>query len=222
MEPLLIALPKGRMADQSLDLLQRAGISLPNGDFGRKLVITSADGALRYIMAKPTDVPTFVEYGAADMGVCGLETLRESGRNVYEPLLLPFGHCRLSLIGPANRPDTPLRYESQPRVGTKYPRLTLEFFRERGVNAEIIPLNGSIELAPLVRLADLIVDIIETGNTMRANGLAELRVIMHSQAVLIVNRAAYRLKADLIQQVLTALRAVLETNEQPLTRNVQV
>jgi len=222
MEPLLIALPKGRMADQSLDLLQRAGISMPNGDFGRKLVITSADGALRYIMAKPTDVPTFVEYGAADMGVCGLETLRESGRNVYEPLLLPFGHCRLSLISPTDRPDTPLRYESQPRVGTKYPRLTMEFFRERGVNAEIIALNGSIELAPLVGLADLIVDIIETGNTMRANGLAELRVIMHSQAVLIVNRAAYRLKADLIQQVLTALRAVLETNEQTSTRNVNV
>lgn len=195
---------------------------MPNGDFGRKLVITSADGALRYIMAKPTDVPTFVEYGAADMGVCGLETLRESGRNVYEPLLLPFGHCRLSLISPTDRPDTPLRYESQPRVGTKYPRLTMEFFRERGVNAEIIALNGSIELAPLVGLADLIVDIIETGNTMRANGLAELRVIMHSQAVLIVNRAAYRLKADLIQQVLTALRAVLETNEQTSTRNVNV
>lgn len=195
---------------------------MPNGDFGRKLVITSADGALRYIMAKPTDVPTFVEYGAADMGVCGLETLRESGRNVYEPLLLPFGHCRLSLISPTDRPDTPLRYESQPRVGTKYPRLTMAFFRERGVNAEIIALNGSIELAPLVGLADLIVDIIETGNTMRANGLAELRVIMHSQAVLIVNRAAYRLKADLIQQVLTALRAVLETNEQTSTRNVNV
>lgn len=195
---------------------------MPNGDFGRKLVITSADGALRYIMAKPTDVPTFVEYGAADMGVCGLETLRESGRNVYEPLLLPFGHCRLSLISPTDRPDTPLRYESQPRVGTKYPRLTREFFRERGVNAEIIALNGSIELAPLVGLADLIVDIIETGNTMRANGLAELRVIMHSQAVLIVNRAAYRLKAALIQQVLTALRAVLETNEQTSTRNVNV
>jgi len=209
--PLLIALPKGRMAEQSLELLQRAGLSLPD-DAGRKLIIPSMDGTLRYIMAKPTDVPTFIEYGAADIGVCGLETLRESGRNVYEPLLLPFGHCRLSLIGLADQPDTPLRYMSQPRVGTKYPRLTTSFFRERGVNAEIIALNGSIELAPLVGLADLIVDIIETGNTMRANGLTELRVIMHSQAVLIVNRAAYRLKADAIQQVITALRSVLITN----------
>src|SRR4051812_15610982 len=193
LNPLLIALPTGRMAEQSLALIERAGLALPSRNPGRKLIVESADGALRYIMAKPTDVPTFIEYGAADLGVCGLETLRESGRNVYEPLLLPFGHCRLSLIGPANRPDTPLRYESQPRVATKYPRLTLDFFRERGVNAEIIALHGSIELAPLVGLADLIVDIIETGTTMRANGLAELRVIMHSQAVLIVNRAAYRL-----------------------------
>lgn len=212
MDPLLIALPKGRMAEQSLALLQRAQLSLPDDEAGRKLIIPSIDGAFRYIMAKPTDVPTFVEYGAADVGVCGLETLRESGRKVYEPLLLPFGHCRLSMIGPAGRPDTPLRYESQPRVGTKYPHLTMEFFRERGVNAEIITLNGSIELAPLVGLADLIVDIIETGNTMRANGLTELRVIMHSQAVLIVNRAAYRLKADAIQRLVTALRAALESN----------
>jgi ATP phosphoribosyltransferase len=98
----------------------------------------------------------------------------------------------------------------------------MAFFRERGVNAEIISLNGSIELAPLVGLADLIVDVIETGNTMRANGLTELRVIMHSQAVLIVNRAAYRLKADAIQQMLTALRSVLETNEQTPIRNTEV
>ena len=212
-DPLLVALPKGRMAEQSLALLHQAGLSLPDDTAGRKLIIPSRDGTLRYIMAKPTDVPTFIEYGAADIGVCGLETLRESGRNVYEPLLLPFGHCRLSLIGPADQPDTPLRYASQPRVGTKYPRLTMAFFRERGVNAEIISLNGSIELAPLVGLADLIVDLIETGNTMRANGLTGLRVIMHSQAVLIVNRAAYRLKADAIQHIVNALRALLETNE---------
>jgi ATP phosphoribosyltransferase len=211
-DSLLIALPTGRMAEQPLKLLQRAGLSLPDGDFGRKLIVESADGTLRYIMAKPTDVPTFVEYGAADIGVCGLEALRESRRNVYEPLLLPFAHCRLSLIGPVNRPDTPLRYESQPRVATKYPRLTMDFFRERGINAEIISLNGSIELAPLVGLADLIVDIVETGNTIRANGLTELRVIMHSQATLIVNRAAYRLKALAIQHVLAALRSVLTAN----------
>ncbi len=207
--PLLIALPTGRMAEETLALFQQAGLSTPSGNASRKLILPSADNTLRYIMAKPTDVPTFVEYGAADIGICGLDTLREGGCNVYEPLLLPIGPCRLSLIGPADRSDVPLRYASQPRVATKYPRLTMEFFRERGVNAEIIKLNGSIELAPLVGLAELIVDLIETGNTMRANGLVELRIIMHSQAVLVVNRAAHRLKAIAVQHVLGALRAIL-------------
>ncbi len=177
---------------------------------GRKLVIESEDGSLRYIMAKPSDVPTYVEYGAADVGICGLDTLREGGRKVYEPLLLPFGHCHLSLCGPADRPDTPLRYESQPRVATKYPNLTIDFFRERGVNAEIIALNGSVELGPLVGLADLIVDLVETGGTLRANGLVEIRQLMASQAVLIVNRASYRLKADMIRSMVAALRQAIE------------
>jgi ATP phosphoribosyltransferase len=159
-DSLLVALPKGRMADQALDLLSAAGLPLPSGPTGRKLILHSEDGSLRYVLAKPTDVPTFVEYGAADIGVCGLDTLRESRRQVYEPLLLPFGHCRLCLAGPAQAATGPLRYQSQPRVATKYPNLTEEFFRKRGVNAEIIVLNGSVELAPLVGLADLIVDII--------------------------------------------------------------
>lgn len=214
-ESLLVALPKGRMADHTLDLMASAGLSLPADKSGRKLVLASADGSLRYVLAKPTDVPTFVEYGAADLGVCGLDTLRESRRQVYEPLLLPFGYCRLSLCGPAGRADSPLRYESQPRVATKYPNLTEQFFRARGVNAEIITLNGSVELGPLVGLADLIVDLVETGGTLRANGLAELRVIMHSQAVLIVNRAAYQLKAAAVQEVIRRLRIALHPHPQP-------
>lgn len=207
---LVIALAKGRLTDKTLVALGQAGISLPAGDTGRKLILTSADGSLRYVMAKPADVPTFVEYGAADIGICGLDVLRESGRNVYEPLLLPFGYCRLSLAGPANRPDTPLRYESQPRVATSFPNLTSEFFRARGVNAEIITLKGSVELAPLVGLADLIVDLVESGNTLRENGLVEFRTIMHSQAVLIANRAAYRLKAAAIGRFIDALRRITE------------
>lgn len=213
---LLIALPKGRMADHTLKLMASAGLPLPAGDPGRKLILTSADGALRYVMAKPVDVPTYVEYGAADLGVCGLDTLRESQRQVYEPLLLPFGHCRLSLAGPVDRRDAPLRYESQPRVATKYPNLTEEFFRARGVNAEIITLNGSVELGPLVGLADLIVDLVETGGTLHANGLTELRVIMHSQAVLIVNRAAYHLKAARIQDVVHRLRTAIQSAITPI------
>ncbi len=118
-------------------------------------------------------MPIYVEYGAADLGICGLDVLREGGRSVYEPLLPPFGYCRLSLAGPADRPDIPLRYDSQPRVATTFPRLTADFFRTRGINAEIIALKGSVELGPLVGLADLIVDLVDTGNTLRANGLIE-------------------------------------------------
>lgn len=201
-----IALPKGRLADQTLALLGRAGLSTPAAGFGRRLVVESADGRLRFILAKPVDVPTYVEYGAADLGVCGLDTLRESGRQVYEPILLPFGHCRLSLAGPIDRPDTPLRFENQLRVATKYPRLAGDFFRARGINAEIIALNGSVELGPLIGLADLIVDLVETGGTLKANGLAELRVIMQSQAVLIANRATFRLKSEQMQSVIRSLR----------------
>jgi ATP phosphoribosyltransferase len=208
-KPLLFALPKGRMADESLTLLAKAGLSQPVDNNDRKLVLESADGCFGYVMAKPWDVPTYVEYGAADLGICGLDVLRESGRTVHEPLLLPFARCRLSVAGPADRPDIPLRYESQPRVASKYPRLAAQFFRERGVNAEIIGLSGSVELGPILGLADLIVDLVETGNTLRANGLIEFRTILESQAVLIVNRASYRLRAAQIQSVVERLRAVL-------------
>lgn len=212
-KPLSIALPTGRMSKQPLALFEKAGVSLPEGDDDRRLIVPSEDGSIEYIWAKPTDVPTFVEYGAADLGVCGLDTLRESERNVYEPLLLPFGRCRLSLCTLAGHSDTPLRYESQPRVATKYPKLTMDFFRERGINAEIIKLNGSVELGPLVGLADLIVDLVETGNTLRANGLVEVRTIMDVQAVLIANRASYRLKSIAMQRAIGAIKTVLEPKD---------
>ncbi len=211
---LVVALAKGRLTDETLAYLARAGVSLPLDDGRRNLILASADGKLRYVLAKPTDVPTFVEYGAADLGICGLDVLRESGRDVYEPLVLPFGHCRLSLAGPADRPDTPLRYASQMRVATSFPRLTAEFFRQRGVNAEIITLKGSVELAPLVGLSDLIVDLVQTGTTLRENGLIEFRTILESQAVLIANRAAYRLKSVAMQRVIEALR---HAADQPTT-----
>ena len=209
---LRVALPKGRMADDALGLMLATGLPQPQADAGRKLVVPSVDGRYQYILAKPSDVPTYVEYGAADIGVCGLDTLRESGRAVYEPLLLPFGRCRLSVCAPVDRADIPLRYESQPRVATKYPKLTMEFFRKRGVNAEVIALNGSVELGPLVGLADLIVDLVETGGTLRANGLVEIRRVMDSQAVLIVNRAAYRLKANMVRAAIHALRRQIEAH----------
>lgn len=218
-DPVTIALPKGRLAEQAVELFTAAGLPRPEPDNGRKLIVESADRTVRYVMAKPGDVPTFVEYGAADLGVCGLDTLRESQRHVYEPLLLPFGYCRLSLAAPAGRPDTPLRYESQPRVATKYPNLTTDFFRARGVNAEIIALSGSVELGPLVGLADLIVDLVETGDTLRANGLVETRIILEVQAVLIANRAAYHLKRKAVEQIIRRLRGYLAEQEKRANRD---
>ena len=209
-EPLTIAMPKGRLTDDALAFLIRAGYATPsNGDGGRKLVLDAADGRLRYILVKPSDVPIFVEYGAADVGIAGLDVLREANRDVYEPLLLPFGYCRLVVAGPSGRPDTPLRLERSPRVATKFPRLTEAFFRQRGVAPEIIFMSGSVELAPLVGLADLIVDLVQTGVTLRENGLAELRVILESQAVLIANRASYRLKAEPVRALIDALAGVM-------------
>ena len=207
--PLTLALPKGRLTDEAMTFLVRAGYATPvNGEAGRKLVLDGADGRLRYILVKPSDVPIFVEYGAADVGIAGLDVLREANRDVYEPLLLPFGHCRLVVAGPDGRPDRPLRLERSPRVATKFPRLTEAFFRQRGIAPEIIFMSGSVELAPLVGLADLIVDLVQTGVTLRENGLAELRVILESQAVLIANRASYRLRAEPVRALIDALAGV--------------
>ncbi|MGC8779600.1 MAG: ATP phosphoribosyltransferase [Anaerolineae bacterium] len=208
-EPLTMALPKGRLLEDALSFLARAGYAAPtNGDGGRKLVLDGADGRLRFVMVKPADVPTFVEYGAADVGIAGLDVVREAERDVYEPLLLPFGYCRLVVAGRADRPDLPLRLERSPRVATKFPRLTEAFFRKRGVAAELIVMAGSVELAPLVGLADLIVDLVQTGATLRENGLVELRTILESQAMLIANRASYRLRPAEVRALIDGLAGV--------------
>ncbi|MEA3335355.1 MAG: ATP phosphoribosyltransferase [Chloroflexota bacterium] len=203
---LVVALPKGRLLDEALDSLTRAGYGLNAGENGRRLVVPSSDARVSYILAKPADVPVYVENGAADLGIVGLDVLRESQRDVLEPLQLPFGHCRLVVAGPALRSERPLRLEPNPRVATKFPVLTEAFFRQRGISAEIIQLSGSVELAPLVDLADLIVDLVQTGRTLRDNGLVELRIILESQAMLIANRAAWRLKATGMAAFVSALR----------------
>ena len=229
-QSILFALPKGRLAQDSLAFLERAGLSIPTATESRKLVLPAADGSIGFVMAKPRDVPTYVEHGAADLGICGLDVVRETDRAVYEPLLLPFGHCRLSVAGPAetvmkqhgedfefpglslgaasssDMPGTPLRYMSQPRIATEFPRLTRRFFAERGVNAEIITLGGSVELGPILGLSDLIVDVVQTGETLRMNGLVEIRTILQSQAVLLVNRTSYQLKASEINGIIERMR----------------
>ncbi len=206
---LTVALPKGRLAEEALIWLERAGWPLPMGADERRLIVPSRDPGLSYLLAKPIDVPVFVEQGAADMGIAGLDVLRERAADVFEPLRLPFGYCRLSVAAPADRPQRPLRLEISPRVATRYPRLTDAFFRRRGISAELIVLSGSVELGPLVNLADLIVDLVETGETLRANGLVELRPILASQAVLIVNRASYRLHTEAIFPLIAAMRRAI-------------
>ena len=207
--PLTMALPKGRLTDDAFMHLAAAGFSLPSfSDGGRKLVLNGADGRLRYIFVKPADVPVFVEYGAADLGIAGLDVVREAERDVYEPLSLPFGYCRLVVAGRDDQSYQSLHLERSPRVATKFPRLTETYFRRRGLAPEIIVMSGSVELAPLVGLADLIVDLVQTGSTLLQNGLRELRVILESQAVLIANRASYRLRPAEMRAVIDALAAV--------------
>jgi ATP phosphoribosyltransferase len=224
MAALTMALPKGRLTEDALGCLARAGHAIcsngsgPSGPgggveaaagVGRKLILESVDGQLRFVLAKPADVPIFVEYGAADLGIAGLDVLREAERDVYEPLSLPFGHCRLVVAGPAGRPERNLRLERSPKVATKFPRLAEAFFRKQGLAPEIIVMSGSVELAPLVGLADLIVDLVQTGTTLRENGLVELRVVMESHAVLIANRASYRLRLAEMRALIDALAAAV-------------
>ena len=209
MDRVRIALPKGRLAEEARELFSRAGL-LPTekSSLGRALIVPGAAEWLDFLLAKPVDVPVYVEHGAADMGVVGLDVLREGNPDVYEPMLLPFGHCRLTVAVPVDRVDAyeSLRLHPNPRVATKYPNLALQFFHSRGVSPEIIPLSGSVELGPLVGLADVIVDLVQTGQTLKENGLVEVRTILNSQAVLIANRASYRLKEERIQEVIGRLR----------------
>jgi ATP phosphoribosyltransferase len=218
MNPLTIALPKGRLLEPTAGLFRYLGWPCDLGNGSRQLLVTETNGvsstgqALRFLLVKPVDVPVYVEYGAADAGIVGQDALWESGRDVYEPLQLGFGHCRLMLAGRPAQRDRDFYLASGLRVATKYPRLTRAYFQERGLSPEIIPLSGSIELAPLVGLADLLVDVVETGRTLRENGLVELAEIAACQATLIVNRVSHRLHLAQIRQLIAHLQAAQEEN----------
>lgn len=205
-----IALAKGRLEEGARALLVTAGMMREHtGNGQRALIVPGAEPDMDFLLAKPADVPVYVEHGVADLGIVGLDVLREGNYDVYEPMLLPFGHCRLSVAVPADKVEAyhSLRLNPNPRVATKYPNLALQYFHARGVSPEIIPLSGSVELGPLVGLSDVIVDLVQTGRTLRENGLVEVRVIMYSQAVLIANRASYRLKEERIRDIIERIKA---------------
>ena len=200
---LTIALPKGRVLRAVAPLFVRAGVdagALLADD--RSLVRESPAAGLRFLLLKPNDVPTYVEYGAADLGVCGRDVLLERPSDIYQPLDLGVGRCRMVVAGPVGRAPP----AGVPRVGTKYPRCAAEHFARRGVQAEVIFLQGSVELAPLVGLSDLIVDLVETGATLAQNGLEEREEVARISSVLVVNRAAYKLRNDRVRPLIEALR----------------
>jgi ATP phosphoribosyltransferase len=203
MAQLKIALAKGRLLEPSIRIFEALGYALNEARDSRKLVIESND--VRFLIAKASDVPVYVEYGAADVGIVGQDALRESGANVYEPMVLGFGMCRLVVAGKPALRDADWRTVAGLRVATKYPRCAQRHFAARGLSAEIITLYGSMELAPMVGLADLIVDVVDTGRTLRENGLVELDEIFKSQAALIVNRASHTLRVNEIRQLIDTI-----------------
>ena len=203
---LTVALPKGRLLDPALQLLCAMGIQGLEADT-RKLLLADAQRDLRFIFLKPADIPTYVQYGAADLGIVGKDILAEQQPDVYEPVDLGFGFCRLVVAEPRElwERDDPAKW-SWVRVATKYPALTERYFSERGIQVEMIRLDGSIELAPLVGLAERIVDLVQSGETLRANGLVEVAEIMTSTARLIVNRASLKTAHARVNALIAAMR----------------
>jgi len=191
---LRLALAKGRLYDDAVARLAAAGITV--GDPGRRLLIPTSDPMLELLVVKPGDVPVYVESGAADLGVTGTDVLREADADVLEPLALPFGACRLAVAAPSETPYPNLPDGRTPRIASKYPRLAREYFASLGRSVDVIEVGGSVEVAPLLGLSDWIVDLVDTGNTLRANGLTERATILESTAVLVANRASQKLKLE--------------------------
>jgi len=199
---LTVALSKGKLLTGSAALFRRAGLAFPE-DEGRRLVV-EMDG-LRFLFVKDMDVPTYVEYGVADCGIAGRDVLLELDADVYEPLDLGFGRCRLVVARRRDDPRDPRR-QSLVRVATKYPRVAARHFHERGQSAEVVKLFGSVEIAPGLGLADCIVDVVETGRTLEANGLVPIEEVATSTARFIVNRASYHARRNDVARLLRSLR----------------
>ena len=204
---LTLALPKGRLLDAALELLRDIGVEGIDAE-SRKLIFTDARRGLKMLFLKPADVPSYVAYGAADLGIVGKDILLEQEPDVYEPLDLGFGFCRLVVaeLRELWQRDDPSRW-SWVRVATKYPKMTEQYFSNRGIQVEIVRLDGSIELAPLVGLAERIVDLVQSGETLRANGLVEVAEIARSTARLIVNRASMKTEYAAVTDVIESMKS---------------
>ncbi len=205
MQPVItFALAKGRLAEQAFELLEQLGIdcSEPRNP-GRQLVLWDRQNNVRFILVKPSDVPTYVDHGVADIGVVGKDTLLESGRPLYEVLDLTFGRCRLCIAGYAEQHQSATRATF--RVATKYPNVARSYYDAKGQTIEIIELHGSVELGPVIGLSDVILDIVESGSTLKANGLTVLETVCECSARLVVNRVSMKTKRDRIRQLIDGM-----------------
>ena len=212
MRYLTFALGKGRLAKHTLELFEQIGITceeMKDKD-SRKLIFVNEELKLKFFLAKGPDVPTYVEYGAADIGVVGKDTLLEEGRRVYEVLDLGFGKCRMCVCGPASAKEL-LKHHEMIRVASKYPNIAKDYFYNvKHQTVDIIKLNGSVELGPIVKLSDVIVDIVETGSTLRENGLEVLEEICPLSARMIVNQVSMQMESQRIGTLIQRLRELVK------------
>lgn len=212
MRYLTFALGKGRLANKTLETFEKIGITCEEmkDKNTRKLIFVNEELKLRFFLAKGPDVPTYVEYGAADIGIVGKDTILEEARNIYEVLDLGFGKCRMCICGPKESKEL-LQHHELIRVATKYPRIAKDYFyNKKHQTVEIIKLNGSIELAPIVGLAEVICDIVETGSTLRENGLEVLEEVCPLSAQMVVNQVSMKMEHERITKLITDLKSVLK------------
>ena len=205
---LTFALGKGRLSNKTMDLLEQIGITCDEmkDPSSRKLIFTNEEHKMRFFLAKGPDVPTYVEYGAADIGVVGRDTILEENRRVYEVLDLGFGKCRMCVCGPHDAKSL-LEHREMIRVASKYPNIAKDyFFNKKHQTVDIIKLNGSVELGPIVNLSDVIVDIVETGSTLRENGLEVLEEICPLSARVIVNQVSMQMETERIRKLINAMK----------------
>lgn len=216
MKYITFALAKGRLAKDAMKMLKEIGITCEEMEdpSTRKLIFVNEELKMKFFLAKASDVPTYVEYGAADIGIVGRDTILEEGRKLYEVLDLGIGKCRMCVCGPAEAADL-LKHHQLIRVATKYPVIAKDYFyKQKQQTVEIIKLNGSVELAPIVGLSEVIVDIVETGTTLRENGLRVVTEFMPISARFIANKASYQFKHREMDEMLKKLRGALEQQEE--------